>query len=1258
MTGTLRSFLGFGGKDTTGDQPEQSVAPSLGWLSADLLPLSRVKASFGPRALRFVHEGGDASILLDLAAYGGGGAVLKLRCLDRRIIDLRGAATVRDKLLSAFGPEHAPAVLRLAQVYEAASRNEPRTLTLGWLGAPSWLEVLLREVVGQEIHYVQKERSFALPIALLERMLALDEADPSLPVRGALLADPHDWQQQAWRECLVGLRGLPEAVERHPDAVRAALGAPAAVKARALELLHRLPLNLTPHLETLVDLATGSAKKVREAATPLLHARRAAVRPLLEARAREGDGETREHAVVLLWRIEGEAVRALLQERLEQESSKKVRQKLEEMLTSSASAPGHAATTTVEASALVPELALPVIAELDPAAPLGDELRALIAATLERWNNAAEKSYKSLKAARNRYARAPASFDDRRVARICEHLEHWRYRSSAKPEHVQLGYWGVEDTQFIRPVLEHPEFRTIHFVRLLVLLNVVTTETGKHLPDQLRIGWGFERYARLFRRGRTPALSLRELAAAFRAAGFDDACIGWARLTSTRWNRRLVWAPAEVWPYFAERIAILEEAFGLRPPTAKIPDYFKNDIRRNAFAALEGFPVLPPQIEAMLWEAALGPSKQERPLAQAALAGIPGKEERIIAALASGKKDVRAAAAEWLANLDHRVAQPAIEQALAREKQETAKAALVSALERLGAPVDSLLNRDRLLGEATAGLAKGVPSDLEWFALDLVPVVRWADSGAIVDPAIVRWWLCQSHRLGSPEPGALLRRYAVMLEPGGREQLGQHVLASWIAQDTMLNTTADVEAVARQEAKQWAKLSQTTEQQAFELLLRAKLGQCKGSAIGSKGILAVAGACCGAAAARPIEQYLRKWYGQRAAQCKALLQMLAWVEHPAATQLLLAIATRFRTASIRKQAEESAHALAERKDWTVAELADRSIPTAGFERNEDGRFEMALDYGGRTLVATLDPECNIVLHAPDGGTLASLPDARKDDDPDKVKAAKKQLADARKQIKSVLALQRDRLYEAMCTERGWSSADWRTFLAEHPIAGHLCERLVWAAFAPGERGARLATFRLLSDGTLTAAEDSEVTLPADAVVRVAHGSNIPAELGAAWLSHLADYHVEPLFVQLGREPLCLDAERAEESVLADREGWLIEAFKLRSIAGKLGYVRGKAEDGGCFFTYHKAFPTLELEAILEFTGNTLPEENRTVALRTLSLVRTVVVESALDTFDWGARRVALGELPPVLLGECWHDLRQIAAQGAGFDPDWEKTTAW
>ena len=182
------------------------------------------------------------------------------------------------------------------------------------------------------------------------------------------------------------------------------------------------------------------------------------------------------------------------------------------------------------------------------------------------------------------------------------------------------------------------------------------------------------------------------------------------------------------------------------------------------------------------------------------------------------------------------------------------------------------LDRAGLLEESARGLAAGMPELLAWFPFQRLPPVHWADDGRLVELEIVHWWLAQCCRRKSPEPGPLLRRFAAGLESSGREALGQFVLEAWVGQD----------------AKPGAR------------------------AIASKGVLALAGACAGAGAAPLAHRYLEEWYGRRAAQCRALLQMLGWVRHPSAAQLLRAVAGGFRTQSIQEEAGRQAEYLAER----------------------------------------------------------------------------------------------------------------------------------------------------------------------------------------------------------------------------------------------------------------------------------------------------------------------------------------------------------
>src|SRR5262249_32311657 len=395
-------------------------------------------------------------------------------------------------------------------------------------------------------------------------------------------------------------------------------------------------------------------------------------------------------------------------------------------------------------------------------------------------------------------------------------------------------------------------------------------------------------------------------------------------------------------------------------------------------------------------------------------------------------------------------------------------------------------------------------------------------------------------------------------------------------------------------------------------LLSAYVKIPAGSAAASKGLLAVVAASGGRDVVPSAERYLTEWYGQRAAQGKALIAMLAWVDHPNAIQLVLSIGSRFRTKSFQEEAVRLAGELAERKGWTVDELADRTIPTAGFD--DDGVLE--LPYGPRTFTAVLRPDLTVQLLDPDGKLIKALPAPRQSDDADRAKESKKAFSAAKKELKSIATLQTQRLYEAMCTQRSWSAEDWGRYLLRHPVVGPAVRRIVWTATS--DDGGSMV-FRPLDDGSLTDADDNEVDLPARSPVKVAHDSVLSPDEVAQWSAHLADYEVTPLFQQFGRGVHAITPQMRQKREITDFTGYVLEAFALRGRAGKLGYTRGQTEDAGWFYTYEKHFPTLDIMAIVSFTGNPLPEVNRLVPLREPSFQRM--------TGDGRTARLTLGEVP-------------------------------
>ena len=141
------------------------------------------------------------------------------------------------------------------------------------------------------------------------------------------------------------------------------------------------------------------------------------------------------------------------------------------------------------------------------------------------------------------------------------------------------------------------------------------------------------------------------------------------------------WAPDAVWPYFMHHAESVAHA---------LVDTRNNEpaFRPALLPALRLLPTLPDAVVAALFQLALGSAKTDRQAAQDTLDAYPGKEGRILGALKDGKAATRAVAAEWLGRLRHRPAAGALKQALAKEKQEAARRAMLEALQALDEPTD------------------------------------------------------------------------------------------------------------------------------------------------------------------------------------------------------------------------------------------------------------------------------------------------------------------------------------------------------------------------------------------------------------------------------------------------------------------------------------------------------------------------------------------------------------------------------------------
>ncbi len=1195
-------------------------------------PLNTHSPDLASEVVAYLLEGTGGKILDDLAALKDAGEILQLNSARYHDTGAKQQNSLHAQFLRQVDCRDAAFHVRLAEVYEACVRKmRSDFMSPSMFGdlAFEWLDVFLWEasnVPPGSVDHKRAQKCKSVDTDLVEVMLECKEQPADSLVRALLLHEarvkrPGQASQGVWwadgylKPNIAFLPGIARSFARHKAPVVAALqDKPKGARAHAVQVLDKLDVKLENFASELVELATATSKQTRQSMALLMSKLGEGAVPALKEKAANGSKDERLHAVQWLRELAGDDCRDFFAERLEKEKSAEIVAILREAADSKKAAPAKPAAPPAQKPLSATEMG----------AALSDETRLAFQKAFASVNDIlrARKLGKPVK--------------ETVIDEIFENLQTLEFGKGKKPRvAVELPEYEDRPWRPLKEFLTRPELKLVHAVRLLYLTGQIHPD---HDYDAYFLGDEADSVLSAFRK--THRFDLGELAAVMSAIGLDGDRLGVWRLGASPdlpapFSR---WEADAVWPYFSTRLEHIDAAL-------RSTNYDAKDRHRAALGVLALFPQPPAKYLPMLWEKALG-SKAERVLAQPCLERVPDRMEKLLAALKSGKANLRAAAAEWLGRIRDPAAVEPILAALKAEKQEVVRDAFMLALEQLGVPADRFLDRDGLKA-AAKDVAKLWPKDLKWFPLAQLPRVHWEDSGKPIEPEIIQLWLLNTWKVKNPEPTTLLRRYCSSIKTAEREKLGQFILDAWMAEDLIPISRAEAEKEARAYAKamvNWGSYAgagkTTAEADYYARSLADALKKPCGSAVAHKGILAVAAACAGGPAAATIGRYVKEWYGMRAAQCRALLQALVWVEHPSAVQLLFAVGRRFRTRSIQDEANKQVQALAERKGWSVSELADRTVPTAGL----DDDASLVLDFGPRQFRAKLNAEAELDLFDDQNKPIKSLPDPRKEDDKDKADSAKKQLAAAKKELKALLTMQRERLYEAMCTERTWRFDDWTAYLNEHPILRLYCQRLVWAVFKDNKL---TSTFRALPDGSLTDVTDEAVTIKPDEIVRVAHECQVSPEISAAWRQHLADYKVEPLFEQFGRPGLTLSQERREETEANDFEGHVVEAFRLRGRANKSGYVRGETQDGGWFYTYRKRLPTLGIEATIEFTGNMMPEENRTVALKSLYFDR--VGNEAVE-----AGRLSLGEVPPVLLSECWNDFRSMAGEGTGFDPKWEK----
>ena len=1234
MRNWLKNVLG-GGPPQTPDVPEAWIEGLRGILA----PLRKWKGKILPaglddRVIEYVVHGEPLSVLGELQSPDVEEAVFGRH--------LRDGNDVIDKVYSKFEEVPAEVGLRWALVLEAITKGvRYHHSNFLFPGAVTWPEQLLIAGTGNSPRVWTSNETQRLSYRAFERLFAVAGIEPEALIVSAFGTPAHVGYGTSGRlQMVTKLLDYPDALDRHLEKVRPhLLTAMATQRVHVLDMLNTaLPETLARVAPEIAELAVSSSKQVRNGAEILVKGSGdAAIAPLKEF-AQRGKPEQRQYALRLLHDLavkkSDETLRTFARETAQADKAESVRGLIAEWDSNQAAA----ATDNSLYEYSVPKIDWS--SAMTPEVPaLLDDLWRTMNATIDASNRGSREHHERMLAQGHKYPlHLMAELPDAKLKMLRAMLADGK---APAPEYgSDSPNWHIAHE--IPKFVANGKLPPTALYKILAGLNLLNrhdnnlNQAATRAFDVLyasRGGFTLLEVSKMFEDGGiNPVSLLLSYCSQFNGIAHE-------------------WRNEDVWPFFAHHVEDLERLLVSGP----VGYWFDRSL---VYRAISTLPTPPARIVNALFNVALGTGKSERLSAQAALAAHPDKEARIINALSEGKSEVRMAAAQWLGRLKHQPAIPALTRAVMEEKHDTAKGAMLDALEILGEPVEKFLKRDALAAEAKKVLAKGIPKDVEWFPWNALPEVHWADTKEPVPADVLRWMLVQAVRQKSAEPNAVLRKYCAMFDAREREQLGQMILDSWLRQDvtpiapeearTRAHATAQSTFGYMQSHPQYWKDNPLFGKSVAELeaiYLPPLLRTPAGSAIASKGVLAVAAACAAERAGAPVGRYIKEWYGTRAAQGKALIAMLAWVDHPSATQVMLSIGSRFRTKSFQEEATRQAEALAERRAgrWPSSPIAPFPPPASTKTASSSCRTARAASPRGccrtsRWSSTTRRQEGRLAARAAAGRRRRARQGVeegvqrREEGDQGHRRAA-----------------DRPALRSAVHGTRLAVRRTGSDYLNRHPVVRHL------AAAAGVDRAARRRreqlVFRPLDDGTLTSRGRRRSNCRRMRAFGVAHDSLLSPE---------------------DRFPLAPAPARLRDraAVPAARQGHLRRCRMRRSKPARSRISRVTCSKPSRFAAARSSSATRAAprRTAAGFTSTTSasrrwaswPSSNsRAIRCpRRIAPVALLSLSFAASQADRRRRGRARQDVPGVLLSECYNDLRLIAAEGTGFDPDWQKKSEY
>ncbi len=379
---------------------------------------------------------------------------------------------------------------------------------------------------------------------------------------------------------------------------------------------------------------------------------------------------------------------------------------------------------------------------------------------------------------------------------------------------------------------------------------------------------------------------------------------------------------------------------------------------------------------------------------------------------------------------------------------------------------------------------------------------------------------------------------------------------------------------------------------------------------------------------------IKEWTeNSRGAIAAETVRVLAYLSDPAALMIIDRLSRTIKNRQVKTAATESLQLAAENMNLTPEQLADRLVTTLSLDENG----EMQLNYGERmfTVKVGMDLQLRVTSHET-GKVVKSLPAPNQKDDADLAKAAKTTFTQLKKDLKTMVTLQSQRLEESLSKRRLWSGAEWKALFVDNIIMRQFAISLVWGVYTNNQL---TDTFRYMEDGTFNTVDEEEYEWTDKLTIGLVHPLELTAAQIAQWKDQLADYEVTQPFKQLDRPIYKLKEEEMNQREwgAVPKEEYSPTGFP--SALERYGWYKGRAEDGGFYYELFKKYDGVLAE--LRFSGTSIAYygELDDITLESLTFIRLSAKGAAQSETE-----MMLKDVPARMFSETAYDILRAAGQ--------------